>query len=108
MKIKICLFTIALLGSTQSYANVAVEKLTERYQQQNAAITQQYAEQAGKPAPQTIDYRYGMKIDVAKLIHTTNDIKTCGSFKKIMSYEDSAGNLHAVRYTMQGECVNQR
>lgn len=108
MKIKICLFTIALLGSTQSYASVAVEKLAERYQQQNTTITQRYAEQAGKPAPKTIDYRYGMKIDVAKLIHTTNDIKTCGSFKKIMSYEDSAGNLHAVRYTMQGECVNQR
>ncbi|OLU23257.1 hypothetical protein BVH03_23855 [Pseudomonas sp. PA15(2017)] len=109
MKIKIVLLSIALLSSASlAQATSSVEKLTEKHQQENVERTRQYAEKVGKPAPQIVDYKYGMKIDVAKLIHTSRDIKTCGNFKKIMSYEDSAGNLNAVRYTLQGECVNQR
>ncbi len=109
MKIETFLLAIALLSSASlAQATLSVEKLTEKYQRENVEKTRQYAEQVGKPAPQIVDYTYDMKLDVAKLIHTSRDIKTCGNFKKIMSYEDSAGNLNAIRYTLPGECVNQR
>lgn len=109
MKRKVLSVAVVFFGLISvAQAKPSVEKLTEKYHQENIDATRQYAEQAGKPIPEVIDYKYGMNIDVAKLIHTSRDIETCGSFKKLMSYEDSAGELNAIRYTLQGECVNQR
>lgn len=109
MKVSKYLVAFVLLsGASFAQAKVSVEKLHEKYQNESSAIMQEYAASTGKPAPLIRDYAYGMKIDVAKLVHTTEDISTCGNFKKIMSYEDSQGALHSVRYTMPGQCVNQR
>ena len=49
-----------------------------------------------------------MEIDVARLIHQTKNIEVCGNFKKVMSYEDSEGELHSVRYTQLGDCPSNR
>lgn len=99
---------VLLGGASFAQAKVSVEKLNEKYQNESTVTMREYAASTGKPAPLIRDYAYGMKIGVAKLVHTTKDISTCGNFKKIMSYEDSQGTLHSVRYTMQGQCVNQR
>lgn len=109
MKRKVLSIAVVFFGLiSAAQAKPAVEKLTEKYHQESIEATRQYAEQAGKLMPEVVDYKYGMNIDVAKLIHTSRDIKTCGSFKKLMTYENSAGELNAIRYTLQGECVNQR
>lgn len=105
---KYLIAVVLLSGASLAHANVPVEKLTEKYQKESTAIMQAYAARTGKSTPLIRDYAYGMKIDIAKLVHTTRDISTCGNFKKIMSYEDSQGSLHSVRYTMPGQCANQR
>lgn len=109
MKRKVLSIAVVFFGLISvAQAKPSVEKLTEKYHQESIDATRQYAEQTGKAVPEVVNYKYGMSIDVAKLIHTSRDIKTCGNFKKLMSYEDSAGELNAIRYTLQGECVNQR
>lgn len=100
---------VVLLSSTQlAFSKSSVEQVSQKYQEQNAEITQKYAIKNNKKEPIVVDYKYGMKIDVAKLIHQTRNIETCGNFKKIMSYEDSQGKLHSVRYTKLGSCRSQQ
>jgi len=109
MNITKVVLAVVLLGSTQlAFSSSSVESLEQKYQEQNIDITRKYALDNNKKEPVVVDYKYGMKIDVTKLIHQTKDIEVCGNFKKIMSYEDSQGELHSVRYTLLGECRSSR
>lgn len=99
------LVAIIFLSSTQlAFASSSIDNLTQKNQQKNIETTQKYAASNNKSVPEIVDYKYGMPIDVKKLIHATKEIKTCGNYKKIMSFEDSQGDLHAVRYTVLGSC----
>lgn len=94
-----------LLSSTQvAFSMTSAEKTHEKQLVENIKITQNYAKQNGKDAPEIIDYKYGIKMDISKLIHQTKDLEICGPFKKVISYEDSQGALHSVRYTKLGDC----
>ena len=61
-----------------------------------------------KPMPQLEDYAYGMDLDVGKLVYVSPSVRYCGDVRSMMTYEDSKGELHMVRYLVKGECVNSR
>jgi len=101
---------VVLLSSTQLAfsKSSSVEQVNQKHQEQSIDITRKYAIDNNKKEPVVVDYKYGMTIDVAKLIHQTKDVEVCGNYKKIMSYEDTQGELHSVRYTLLGDCRSSR
>ena len=60
----------------------------------------------GKPAPEVQAYRYGMKLDIAKVINVTPPIRACNPVPSRMTYEDSRGNLNTLEYQVMGVCRN--
>ncbi len=76
--------------------------MMERNEQAMAA----YAMKKGKPAPLVQTYRYGMKLDIAKVVNVTPPIKSCNPVPSRMTYEDSSGTLNTVEYQVMGVCRN--
>ncbi|MCU1717376.1 DUF2790 domain-containing protein [Pseudomonas sp. 5P_3.1_Bac2] len=72
------------------------------------AAAQRYADKVGKATPQTEDYRYGMPLNIAKVVFITPKPQFCGVVPKIMVFEDTSDTLRSVRYRSQGLCRNQR
>ena len=64
------------------------------------------AEQASAAAqpqsPAVEQYTYGMKLDVAHVISTTDISNVCGVVPAQMTYEDSQGQRHTVEYQVMG------
>ena len=78
------------------------------FEQQNAQALLAYAQKTGKPAPQVVDYTYGMEMDVARLIYRSRSVLYCGTLQKILSFENPQGEPQSVRYLAQGECRNKQ
>ena len=76
--------------------------MMERNEQAMAA----YAEKNGKPAPQVQVYRYGMDLDIAKVVNVTPPIRACNPVPSRMTYEDSSGTLTTLEYQVMGVCRN--
>jgi hypothetical protein len=108
MRIASSLFimAVALLPVT-SYAFTDDEARVKHAIKEHQAVVQSYAETRNKPMPQIIDYRYGMKLDVATLVRQSPDLKTCKVSPKLMTYEDSKGALNTIQYLVAGECRNK-
>ena len=52
-------------------------------------------------------YSYGMHLDIAKVINTTEVPNECGVVPMQMTYEDSAGQRHVLEYSVMGNgCSN--
>ncbi len=77
-------------------------QMMERNQQAMIA----YAEKNGLPAPVVQTYRYGMKLDIAKVVNVTPPIRSCNPVPSRMTYEDSSGKLNTVEYQVMGVCRN--
>ncbi|MFW5198267.1 DUF2790 domain-containing protein, partial [Pseudomonas aeruginosa] len=55
-----------------------------------------------------IHYRYGMKLDIARVVATTPTDSSCGVMPAQMTYEDSNGDLNILEYRAAGTgCRNQ-
>ncbi|ANC03751.1 MULTISPECIES: DUF2790 domain-containing protein [Pseudomonas] len=80
------------------------EQLLQVHQQAVAA----YAIKRDKPMPEIVDYRYGMPLDVARLVRQSGDPRTCEVVPRLMTFEDSQGTLRTVRYSVQSECINNK
>lgn len=65
-----------------------------------------YAEKKGQPAPQVQAYRYGMTLDIAKVVNVTPPIRSCNPVPSRMTYEDSSGKLNTLEYQVMGICKN--
>lgn len=65
-----------------------------------------YAQKKGQPAPDVQAYRYGMKLDIAKVVNVTPPIRSCNPVPSRMTYEDSAGKLNTLEYQVMGVCRN--
>ena len=62
----------------------------------------------GKNPPEVIHYRYGMKLDIARVVATTPTDSSCGVMPAQMTYEDSNGDLNILEYRAAGTgCRNQ-
>ncbi|MDB6141948.1 MAG: hypothetical protein JWP80_992 [Pseudomonas sp.] len=52
-----------------------------------------------------VEYRYGMKLDIAKVMGITSPSNQCGVVPAIMTYLDHAGERHSVGYqTFGNDC----
>lgn len=59
------------------------------------------------PAPIVEDYAYGMHLDIAKVI-STSDYNYCGIGPRELTYADSQGAVHTLRYPAFGDgCIDQ-
>ena len=62
-------------------------------------------DQAGQP--QVEQYNYGMKLDIAKVISTTEVPNVCAVVPTQMTYIDHQGQQHTVEYLVMGNgCSN--
>jgi hypothetical protein len=100
--------TTIMFFTLSATAQNTIKDINERLEQAGKDATARYAASVNKPAPELKDYRYGMEVDVAKLVHVSQNVKYCGTVKSLMGYEDSKGELHLVRYLVSGTCVNNR
>lgn len=93
MKLTTLLFTgIALLTPLAAQAN--------SYQ----TLVQEHASRQNLPAPAIVEYRYGMKLDVARVVFKTPLDKSCQVTPQLMIYKDSKGQLNALQYRAMSEC----
>lgn len=100
--------TVFMIFSALSTSALSSVQINEDLEQSARNATARYAQSVQKPMPELEDYRYGMDLDVAKLVHVSPGVRYCGNVRSMMSYEDSKGELHMVRYLVKGECVNNR
>ncbi|WP_025131780.1 DUF2790 domain-containing protein [Pseudomonas sp. PH1b] len=71
---------------------------------ENQKAMERYAAKQGKPAPVVQNYRYGMKLDIAKVVNVTPPFQACQVVPSRMTYEDSAGQLQTIEYQVMGQC----
>ncbi|MCF7532484.1 DUF2790 domain-containing protein [Pseudomonas petrae] len=54
-----------------------------------------------------VHYKYGMHLDIAKVIHITEAAPVCAPTPVQMTYQDSQGQTHALEYSIiGGGCTN--
>jgi len=53
------------------------------------------------------DYKYGMRLDISKIVSITSPADVCGPTPVEMTYLDSAGAEHVLHYSVMGTgCTN--
>ncbi len=74
-----------------------------RMMQENQQAMEQYAIRNGKAVPEIVHYKYGLILDIAKVVSVTpTAAKYCGLVPSRMSYEDSSGKLNTIEYQVLG------
>ncbi|MBF8791591.1 DUF2790 domain-containing protein [Pseudomonas monteilii] len=101
----IAAFMLFTALSTNAQSSV---QINDDLEQAARKATERYAQSVEKPMPELEDYAYGMDLDVGKLVYVSPSVRYCGNVRSMMSYEDSKGELHMVRYIVKGECINNR
>ena len=74
--------------------------------ERNEKAMADYAAKKGKPAPEVQVYRYGLELDIAKVVNVTPPIRACNPVPSRMTYEDSSGKLNTLEYQVMGICRN--
>ncbi|MGE7989773.1 DUF2790 domain-containing protein [Pseudomonas sp. NPDC089554] len=54
-----------------------------------------------------VQYEYGMKLDIRRVIDLSGVPETCQVEPATMTYEDHQGQVHTIRYRVMGEGCNQ-
>lgn len=98
------LLTLSLSAQATGFSEQRNEQLIADHQQAVAT----YAERRAKPMPDIVDYRYGMKLDVARFVRQSGDPRTCEVVPRLMTFEDSQGTLRTVRYAVLAQCINNK
>lgn len=99
---------LLMFQSAHAYSVGLPDKVKQDIEQSSLLDAERYAERTGKAVPKPVDYTYGMKLDVAKVVYMTPTVNHCGNVSKLMTYEDSMGELYTIRYLAQGQCWNNR
>lgn len=99
---KSLVFALAILSPIASFAFAEDASVTEILKE-HQVIVEKYADKS-KKVPHVVDYKYGMKLDIAKVIRTSPDTRACKVIPQLMTYEDSSGNLNTVKYQIMSTC----
>ncbi|MFJ7140435.1 MAG: DUF2790 domain-containing protein [Pseudomonas protegens] len=92
--------------STLALAEGGGDRTFTRAMVENQRAMERYAVSQGKAAPVVQSYRYGMALDIARVVNVTPPIKSCEVVPSRMTYEDSAGQLKTIEYQVVGQCRN--
>ena len=82
-----------VIASSSALAEGGSDRLHGKMIQANEQAMRAYAAANGKKPPEVIHYRYGMKLDVARVISMTSLKGSCDVMPTQMNYEDSTGEL---------------
>lgn len=102
--LKIGLGVLTAVLSFGALAEGGGDRTFAQMMDRNAQAMEAYALKAGKPAPELQVYRYGMKLDIAKVVSVTPPISGCRPVPSRMTYEDSNGKLTTLEYQVMGVC----
>nr|WP_172687585.1 DUF2790 domain-containing protein [Pseudomonas syringae]ARO44849.1 hypothetical protein [Pseudomonas syringae pv. actinidiae] len=102
--IKSLIFAIATCSPLVTYAFATDDSSIQRALKDHNAAVIKYAEGNSKAVPTTVDYKYGMKLDIAKVVRTSPEMNVCKVIPQLMTYEDSKGELNTVQYQVQSRC----
>ncbi len=103
-KIALGLFTAIL--SFGALAEGGGDRTFALMMERNEKAMAAYAAKKGKPAPEVQAYRYGVKLDIARVVNVTPPINACKPVPSRMTYEDSKGMLNTLEYQVMGVCRN--
>ena len=104
--LKLSIAALALSLSTVVLATGGSDRAFEALMSDNQKAMEAYALKHGKDRPVVQDYRYGMKLDIAKVVNVTPPIRSCDIVPSRMTYEDSSGKLNTIEYKVMGLCRN--
>lgn len=93
---------LLVIASSSAFAEGGSDRLHGKMIQANEKAMGAYAAANGKNPPEVIHYRYGMKLDVARVISRTSTTGTCDVMPAQMNYEDSTGELKILEYRTAG------
>ncbi|KPZ08791.1 DUF2790 domain-containing protein [Pseudomonas syringae group genomosp. 3] len=102
------LLALAILSPLSAFAYTTDEVKAETLIKNHQAAVQKYATTYKKAMPAIEEYKYGMKLDVAKVIRKSPDLKTCSVMPKLMTYQNSKGDLKTVQYQVLSGCLNSQ
>ncbi|UCR84198.1 DUF2790 domain-containing protein [Pseudomonas chlororaphis] len=96
-------FAVSILTlSSLVMAEGGSDRVYGRMMQENQRAMEQYALKNGKANPEIVHYKYGMNLDIQKVVSITQANKTCSVAPARMTYEDSAGKLNTLEYRVMG------
>ena len=103
---KVALGILTAILSFAAMAEGGGDRTFALMMERNEKAMAAYAEKQGKPAPVVQTYRYGMELDIAKVVNVTPPIRACNVVPSRMTYEDSSGKLITLQYQVMGLCRN--
>lgn len=98
---KIAAFSIMFFSSF-ALAEGSTDPVYGEMIKKNEKKWREYALSMGKNPPETEHYRYGMKLDVEKVLHLTSKNIGCGVMPTQMAYKDSNDELRILEYRTSG------
>ncbi|USW95393.1 DUF2790 domain-containing protein [Pseudomonas proteolytica] len=98
----VLVFSLSMGAMAEGGGDRAMAQLMQNNQEAMA----RYAAEQGKPVPEVQAYRYGMKLDIARVVSVTPPVRTCKVVPSRMTYEDSSGQLKTLEYQVLGLCRN--
>jgi hypothetical protein len=98
------IIAVAVLSPMTSFAVSTGDESFKDLVNEHQVIVQEYAEKSKSPMPSVIDYTYGMKLDIAKVVRTSPDMRNCKVIPQLMTYEDSTGKLNTIKYQIMSGC----
>jgi hypothetical protein len=104
MTLAATLLALSLSAQASSFTDNRSQQLLDEHQRAVAA----YATERARPVPEIVDYRYGMPLEVARLVRQSGDPRTCEVVPRLMTFEDRGGTLRTVRYVAQSQCISNK
>ncbi|MBX8532599.1 DUF2790 domain-containing protein [Pseudomonas cichorii] len=105
--LKLSVLAFALVSPLTSYAFSSVDLQGEERSRVHQLKVEEYAARAQKAVPEIQNYAYGMNLDIAKVIVRTPAPKSCVVNSKLMTYENSQGELNTLRYKVLSDCAGK-
>ncbi|WP_439863281.1 DUF2790 domain-containing protein [Pseudomonas antarctica] len=103
---KIAVGVFAALLSFGALAEGGGDRTFALMMERNEKAMADYAAKTDKPAPEVQAYRYGMRLDIARVVNVTPPVRSCNPVPSRMTYEDSNGKLNTLEYQVMGVCRN--
>jgi hypothetical protein len=98
------MFAIAIISPLTSYAYTNDESVVKTALAEHQQAVSKYATANKKELPSIVEYKYGMNLDIAKVIRTSPELRECKVVPQLMTYEDSKGSLNTVQYQVMSRC----
>lgn len=98
------IFTLAILSPVASYAFANNDSVANTIIKEHQEIVKRYAAKESKPVPMVVEYKYGMKLDIAKVVRVSPEMRVCKVVPQLMTYEDSQGELNTLQYQILSGC----